>query len=355
MHKPKRFTILDGMRGIAAVAVVAGHAGGQISGGDLIPNIGLAVPFFFMLSGFVLSHAYREGLGKRGATLEFAKQRVIRLFPLIVLAGLLGSVVLAYRFSHGELMGVSTTHVVIAQLLSVTSLPTPFLVIDSWRWPVDPPEWSLFYELLASAALAAGLLNASKRTLVAFSASGFLVCAWLGFSQGMIAPGLVGQIALTTFSFPFGCLIYRAYRDELLPSRSSPVLATIALTLALFWPAEFDYRLQLIILLLLVPMIIWTSLGRQPHGSLRKGLDYLGEMSYPLYILHWPILVMVKEANPALPILAVILLVLAASVLVSHIALFYYDTPVRRALRNRYGRAKQATTLTVNDLMPPEK
>lgn len=344
MHQTRRFTILDGMRGIAAVAVVLGHAAGQIEGVDLLPNIGLAVPFFFMLSGFVLSYAYRKGLDGRKGIATFAKQRVIRLFPLIVLSALLGSAVLAYRFFAGDLQDATPVHVMISQVMSLTTLPTPFLTIDNWRWPVNQPQWSLFYELLASAALAFGLLNANKRNLVSVSATGFAICAFLGFTKGLIAPGLLGQVALTAFSFPLGCLIFNLYKNRTLPTLNVPLPAIVGLTFVLFYPGEINYQLQLLILLLGVPLVICSCLGPQPTGKASKVMEYAGEMSYPIYILHWPILISVRQLELPLTVPALTVVVLITSVAVAHFALMYIDTPVRRMLRRRYLKPANANT-----------
>jgi peptidoglycan/LPS O-acetylase OafA/YrhL len=55
------FSALDAMRGIAAVSVVFYHAGIH-SGLPLLPHAYLAVDLFFVLSGFVIAHAYEEKL-----------------------------------------------------------------------------------------------------------------------------------------------------------------------------------------------------------------------------------------------------------------------------------------------------
>ena len=55
------FLALDGLRGVAAFAVVLYHLG-EVFGPPIPVNAPLAVDFFFMLSGFVLAHAYGERL-----------------------------------------------------------------------------------------------------------------------------------------------------------------------------------------------------------------------------------------------------------------------------------------------------
>ncbi|HEY8254564.1 MAG TPA: acyltransferase family protein, partial [Rhizomicrobium sp.] len=86
----KHFEILDGLRGVAAIAVLVGHASILFLQSTWVPRKLLAVQFFFMLSGFVITHAY-EGKLRAGMTWrEFMLRRIIRLYPLIVLAALVG-------------------------------------------------------------------------------------------------------------------------------------------------------------------------------------------------------------------------------------------------------------------------
>lgn len=99
-----RYEILDGLRGVAALLVVAYHLLEiHYHGGPEQPiNHGyLAVDFFFVLSGFVIGYAYddrwspnpsREGSGVNGFTLwTFFKRRLIRLHPMVIFGTLFGT------------------------------------------------------------------------------------------------------------------------------------------------------------------------------------------------------------------------------------------------------------------------
>lgn len=56
--KPKHLAALDGLRGLAAFAVVYLHYCSKTGTTSVLPGAGLAVDFFFALSGYVLAHAY---------------------------------------------------------------------------------------------------------------------------------------------------------------------------------------------------------------------------------------------------------------------------------------------------------
>jgi len=170
-----RFTLLDGMRGIAALAVVVGHASHEISGVTFNPNMHLAVPFFFMLSGFVLLHAYNTKLNTINEISIFAIHRTIRLLPMLFLAGIIGSAFLFLRFYFLDLKTITPLHIILSSLLSFITIPTPFLDIDKWRWPANPPEWSLFCEFVASALLAIALVRIKQSVLFLISLAGYLL------------------------------------------------------------------------------------------------------------------------------------------------------------------------------------
>lgn len=88
----QHFEILDGLRGVAALAVVIFHFMEWVFP-DISKNfIGhgfLAVDFFFCLSGFVIGYAYDNRIQQIGNT-AFFKLRLIRLHPLVVAGSVLG-------------------------------------------------------------------------------------------------------------------------------------------------------------------------------------------------------------------------------------------------------------------------
>src|SRR5262249_7832929 len=79
------FLALDAMRGIAAISVVFFHYGIDLHS-QLMPNAPLAVDFFFVLSGFVVAHAYEKRLLAGWSLRSFAVHRLIRLWPLYLFA-----------------------------------------------------------------------------------------------------------------------------------------------------------------------------------------------------------------------------------------------------------------------------
>ena len=97
-----RYEILDGLRGVAALIVVAFHLFETYSRGPMyqILNHGyLAVDFFFVLSGFVIGYAYDDRWDKMSMW-GFFKRRLIRLQPMVILGSIIGALVFYFGASQ---------------------------------------------------------------------------------------------------------------------------------------------------------------------------------------------------------------------------------------------------------------
>ena len=101
-----RYEILDGLRGVAAMMVVAfhileAHAASPLS--QVINHGYLAVDFFFLLSGFVVGYAYDDRWGRMGLRGFFAR-RLIRLHPMVIMGSIVGAI--AFYFGRGEMFSL---------------------------------------------------------------------------------------------------------------------------------------------------------------------------------------------------------------------------------------------------------
>src|SRR5665647_1694184 len=78
------FRVLDSWRGIAALLVALFHLNlySAIYSLDFVRNAWLLVDFFFVLSGFVITHSYGNRLGTLDDLSMFAFRRFCRLWPL---------------------------------------------------------------------------------------------------------------------------------------------------------------------------------------------------------------------------------------------------------------------------------
>jgi peptidoglycan/LPS O-acetylase OafA/YrhL len=140
----QHFEILDGLRGIAALAIVMFHFMEWVYADyskDFIGHGFLAVDFFFCLSGFVIAYAYDDRMEKLGLV-EFFKSRIIRLHPLVISGSVLG--LLAFLFDpfggHPELY--STGKIILAFICSLLLIPFPVIADRGFNlFSFNAPSW----------------------------------------------------------------------------------------------------------------------------------------------------------------------------------------------------------------------
>src|SRR5215475_6172665 len=126
----KHFEVLDGLRGVAAFAVVVFHFMEYIApdyGHSFIGHGFLAVDFFFCLSGFVIAYAYDGRVSSLGLG-EFFRSRLIRLHPLVVMGSLLGLLGFFIESFLGQQQPIDgLLRIAIVFLCSVLLIPFPVM------------------------------------------------------------------------------------------------------------------------------------------------------------------------------------------------------------------------------------
>jgi peptidoglycan/LPS O-acetylase OafA/YrhL len=280
----QRFTTLDGLRGVAAVAVVGHHARGFFPEAPDFPGSYLAVDLFFALSGFVLAHAYERkiasGLGLGG----FMWERFRRLYPLFLLGMLGGLVTLAPAALAGSFNRLESAPFNLLMLPSPITLPT-----GGGLYPLNPPGWSLFYELVVNVAFVSVVLW-PRRWVLALVAAGLL--GLVAFSGGGLNGGArwedAGEaLARVVFSFFLGVLVFRSEIWRKVPSLPGFVVAGFIGAIA--WQGSRQ-AVDLAMVVVVFPALLVLGARAQAKGLADAIFRRLGEASYPLYVLHVPML-----------------------------------------------------------------
>ena len=162
LNSKPRYEILDGLRGVSAMMVVAFHLFETYSDGvpyQIINHGYLAVDFFFVLSGFVIGYAYDDRWDKMN-TWSFFKRRLIRLHPMLVCGTLIGTCFFYFGGDHPDfsmINEVSVWTLLMITLVCITMYPLQqSLDIRGWGEmnPLNGATWSLFWEYLANVAYA---------------------------------------------------------------------------------------------------------------------------------------------------------------------------------------------------------
>jgi peptidoglycan/LPS O-acetylase OafA/YrhL len=351
-----RFVALDGLRFVAALVVVAVHVLGLYGYEALTPHAWLAVDFFFALSGFVLDRAYRDKASRPGGFWAVARLRVIRLAPLFYLATVMGVVVYFARVG-GDLTLAMVALLGLSVLFSLLFLPSPVALPIGGAdglFPLNVPAWSLSCEMainLVYAAVARHLTVWRIVAIVAVSAigMGMLVGDLGGLVGGQNADTWYSGYVRVTFSFFVGVLLGRIVQGR---SIGSPLmvfwpLALVLLVVFIMPMGSWTWAWHLVGAFFVFPAVIWLG-ARASSPSKSPLLSWLGDISYPVYILHWPIMravnfvvekVVPAEIAPAASLVATI----AATVIASGLALHFFDKPVRAWLA-RLGRPRLPAT-----------
>lgn len=343
-----RFLTLDGFRGIAALMVMAHHYSPFFFGGALFDHGFLAVDLFFLLSGFVLSQAYSKRFDGGLSFQEFFKIRLIRLYPLFLAALSLAVLsLLIASLALGQDQGVIKRHVdVVGSLvLNLFFLPSPFF---NWAqmFPWVPPSWSLYYELLGNAAWAKARIRMTTLRLGLFVLTAGLLLAVLGSQSGLNQGGYWGwnqfSVALCrlAFSFGLGLLISETGISRIPRANSKFLFLALLLILAVNPPHAFEIPAQLSAVLIGFPCLVFLATANEPDSPVEsKACVFLGEASYGIYVLHWPVLTLFILANHALhlqktaPTGFVLMLIV---VVVAHLLNRFFDVPLRRRLSHRF-------------------
>jgi len=326
-----RFAFLDFLRGVAAFSVLGLHLGLGFGLKHYPAHGYLAVDFFFCLSGFVLSHAYGARLQAGMPAREFARARLVRLYPMILAAAILAP--LAYYGGGFAHPGFGQAAVLTAA--GFLLLPAGLLFHQS-AFVLNGPIWSLFFEWLANAAFFAEARAPMGRAaafavLAGFAAALAITILNVGSADaiGFASPAsFLAGFARVLYSFLAGVLVER-YR----PNWRAPAWAlTLVLVAVLYSGAGAGTpRYDVAAILLVFPAIVALGAGVGEPGRMAAPWRFMGDLSYPLYVMHEPVLraVFAGFGRHAALIAAV------AAVGVSYALLVLFDAPVRKYLSKR--------------------
>jgi len=349
---------LDAIRGIAAISVMLYHFSPFLADGKVLPSSYLAVDLFFLLSGFVIAYAYDRKIEDGMGFGTFLAVRLIRLYPLYLAGTLLGFLYLLVknRLMPGEYMPLPE----IGLQLTTGMLFIP-LVSDAYHtiFPLNPASWSLFFELIVNIAYAAAFVLLSRRVLTALVVVSLVLlvvaAAMAGtFDFGMTGRTIVSGLPRVSFSFFLGVLLCRSMaraQDSLgFLGRGFWVEAAILLTLAVFAvaPSGPTGRVvyDLVCIAIVFPIMVVTGAVAPTAPRLAGLYGWLGRISYPIYIIHTPMLMIIAGAGKAASIDPFAhhpwfgLVMAAAVVVISDIATRIYDEPVRRFLQRQMRRSR---------------
>lgn len=373
------YELLDGLRGVAALLVVVYHVHEGFAFAGEAPVIStlnhgyLAVDFFFMLSGFVLGYAYddrwRPGCAGRLTLWSFFKRRLIRLHPMVLAGAVLGFASFLLQGSvQWDGSQVALSAVMLALLCAMFFIPAvpggSYEVRGNGEmFPLNGPAWSLFFEYIGNIVYALLLHRLSTKALAVLTAVLAVLLLWFTcgdvagygmFGVGWTLEGINFPCGLVRLLFPFtaGLLISRVFRPVRI--RGAFWLCSAALLVLFAVPYVegndglcLNGAYEALCIIVLFPLLIWAGAsGRTTDAFSSRTCKFLGDLSFPLYIIHYPVMyyfyawLMDEKRYTMGETWHVVLPMLVGLVLLAYLLLKAYDEPVRRWLAARFLKRK---------------
>lgn len=366
------YELLDGLRGVAALLVLFYHIFEGLSfaaGGTLITVINhgyLAVDFFFILSGFVISYAYDDRWGKTMTTGNFFKRRLIRLHPMIIMGVILGAITFFLQGSvQWDGTKIATSAVMLAMLCAMFFIPAVPGVSYEIRgngemFPLNGPSWSLFFEYIGNILYALFIHRLSNKALTVLVGLSGIALAWFtlfnvsgydmfGVGWTLDTVNFFGGTLRMLFPFSMGMLLARHFK----PMNVKGAFWICSMILLLLFcvpyivtensPISLNGLFEAICILFIFPVLLWIGAsGKTTDNFSSRVCKFLGDISYPLYAVHYPIMYLFyawlinhkiyifSEAWPTA------LAVYLGNILLAYLCLKLYDEPVRKRLAKKF-------------------
>jgi peptidoglycan/LPS O-acetylase OafA/YrhL len=340
----QHFQILDGLRGVAAVAVVIYHFM-EIAITDYNKNFMahgfLAVDFFFCLSGFVIGYAYDDRIEKIGVW-QFFKLRLIRLHPLVIFGSILG--LFAYLFDpfFAPFPTYGIGKIFLIFLSSIFLIPYPVMPERTFNLFIfNAPAWSLFWEYIANIAFAIGLYRIKMGFLTILTIISACGIVFINYRSGNLMGGWGGPtfwdgFVRLCYSFFAGLLIYRS--NWIIKNNLGFIRIGLLLSLTFIVPyGRWNLITESLAVLIYFPLIIALGVGATLSNGLKNLCDFSGKISYPLYMSHyWALWMFANYLTANKPDRFEKYLVVALGVLLlvgfSHLVTLFFDIPIRKYL-----------------------
>jgi peptidoglycan/LPS O-acetylase OafA/YrhL len=352
---------LTGIRALAALLVLGLHTDQNVPAAVtvVLPFLDrgyLGVDFFFVLSGFIITHVYFASLAQptRNAIQIFLWHRFIRLYPVhvTVLAALVALIYLA-RVNHVPLNN--------PQEWRGADIPWQLTLLHAWGVTAKPgwnaPSWSIsaeWFAYLLFPLLAPALMLVRERvtalliaiaalagTAAIFSIADWSLNTWVG------APPLARVLG----EFLCGAVLCRAVAlSRGLPHPRGDLLGTAAFLLFLIGASAGlpDFGLVALLALTILGAATAQTYLAQMLGS--RPFVWLGEISYSIYMIHFPVLLVIRRfwervgiaqwtpSGKALAFAVTVAVVIALAAMLFYVV----ERPARTRLRDQMGRLAPA-------------
>lgn len=367
------YLLLDALRGAAALMVVWYHffEGFAFAEGSAITTFNhghLGVDLFFMLSGFVISYAYDDRWQRTPNPLtlkEFFKRRLIRLHPMLIMGAIIGFT--TFCLQGGVKWDGTPTPMswsLVALVLTMFFIPAypgaPYdLRGNGEMFSLNGPSWSLFFEYIGNILYALFIRHLGNRALAVLTAALGVAWCWfvttdvsgydmIGIGWTLDTVNFFGGLLRMLFPFSLGMVMARDFK----PVKIKGIFwIAWAVLFGLFSVPAFakcgavsiNGLYEFACILFVFPAIVWLAASGETTGKISSAFcKFLGDISYPLYIVHYPVMYLfyawlIENKLYSLgETWHVVIMVFAINIALAYACLKLYDEPVRRWLTKRF-------------------
>ncbi len=304
-----RFAALDGLRGLAALLVVLYHIGwpNHLTNNNFVANGYVAVDLFFILSGFVIFKTYRNKLNKISELRNFIRLRSFRVYPLHLAVLLVFACIEFVKLSiqsatsasseQAPFTGENSVEAFVANVVLVQGLHT----LGGLSWNL--PSWSISCEFATYIVFGIATLTGVVRrplffpSVVILATCGYVMLALL--SRGLDVTydwGIVRSVAgFFLGAAVAGVDIRRGIATTRCVSRGAIVATTVAIAVTMAIATGWSIVLVVPLFVVAIAMLQYDE-GPVARILMRRSVQYLGRISYSIYMMQFFVVLCVTIA-----------------------------------------------------------
>ncbi|MFB7144841.1 acyltransferase family protein [Agrobacterium deltaense] len=284
-----RFLMLDFYRFLAAIGVVLFHVNSIDSRAKSVIDVGsfgIFVDFFFMLSGFVLFHNYKDLQLGVASYSTFLVRRLARIYPLHIAT-------MAVLICMSVVLPLPTSTVKYLDIVLNTFLVQAWGLAD--KLTLNHPSWSISAEFFCY--LLFPFIMVMIRSVKIYVSAPLVLIVFYIFSRpslpvweqpgGMYGANYDFGMLRALPSFLLGCLTYKIYQQVRISSSLFLYLGIATFLLAAWWMFRLSNPNHIMVLLAF--SMLSTALGERSisySGKTASILSRAGDCSYAIYMIH---------------------------------------------------------------------